>query len=364
MAVSVDNETADELLDAEWKRVLQTDEDTFVDDQQVREQLREVLNASQLTYKYILVTNVLAKATNPDIDYRAMQAQWEDDGAYNARSLGHDVLVEWEKANGERLGGSNEPFLNKPARYPSFSMENSHRSKDAHRRLYELLSRLEEKTNAGDIDPVDVLRQTLFEISQLPKQTIDFVGVSSAPYDTVDSVVSGYLETSGGGERLAAVTAGAMRAYYEHAGGDNVIIEAEHANVPDEFSEAAGDVEITRDGELIEAIEVKDKPSERSDIQHAITKGRANELDQYLYLVGNGWRSETERENALADMEAADIEIVLLYPDEILSLLKFVGDGGRSMFVKEVADVLDEMRAETENKDDWDEATSRFNISE
>ncbi|PSP39595.1 hypothetical protein BRC71_01325 [Halobacteriales archaeon QH_7_65_31] len=363
MAVSVDNEAADELLNAEWNRILQSEEDIFIDDQQIREQLRGVLNSSQLTYKYILVTNVLAKATNPDINYRAMQAQWEDDGAYNARSLGHDVLVEWEKANGERLGGSNEPFLNNPARNPSFSMDNSYRSNDAHRRLYKLLTRLEQKVNAGDIDSVDVLRQTLFEISQLPSQTIDFIGVSSAPYDTVDSVVSDYLETSGGGERLAAVTAGAMRAYYEHAGDGNVTVEAEHANVPDEFSEAAGDVEVTREGELIEAIEVKDKPSERSDIQHAITKGRANKLDQYLYLVGNGWQSETEYENALADMEAADIEIILLYPDEILSLLKFIGDDGRRILVKEVADVLDEMRAEAENKDDWDEATNRLDIS-
>ncbi|WP_276282657.1 restriction endonuclease, SacI family [Halorussus caseinilyticus] len=167
LAESVDNSEAKELLNQEWNRVLNNDQNTYVEDGFVRQKIGEVLNASQLTYKYILTTNILAKAVNPRIHYRAMQAQWDHPGAYNARSLGHDVLVEWEKDHGERLGGSNEPFLNKPARYPNFSMENPHRSEKAHSRLYELLEQLQEKTESGEIEPVDILRQTLSEIEEL-----------------------------------------------------------------------------------------------------------------------------------------------------------------------------------------------------
>lgn len=283
---TVDNSEAETILSREWNRILNDNEHDYLNEETIAQSIGEVLNASQLTYKYILVTNIIGKVVNPDIHYRSMQAQWDHSGAYNARSLGHQVLVEWEKEHGERLGGSNEPFLNKPARYPDFSMENSFRSETAHRRLYNLLERLEEKTESGEVTPIDILRHTLYEISQLEPQTVDFVAPSDTPYRELRNRVEEYIEESGGGERLAAVTAGAMKAYYSYTNGENWIVEAEHANVPDEFSKTAGDVEVFRDDELVRAIEVKDKFSERSDIQHAITKARENELVEYLYVVG------------------------------------------------------------------------------
>lgn len=365
MSASVNNDRADELLRTKWHDVIADEKSRYVDDDEICQSIHEVLNDSQLTYKYILVTNVIAKATNPEIHYRSMQAQWgeEDDveGAYNARSLGHTVLVEWEKEHGERLGGSNEPFLNKPARYPSFSMDNSYRSEAAHRRLYELLQRLEEKTEGGEVDPVNVLQQTLYEISNLDPQTVDFESPSSAPYRKLASKVQQFTEKSGGGERLAAVAAGVMRAYYFHAStGDGYEIEAEHANVPDEFSDAAGDVEVKRDGKLVRAMEVKDKPSERSDIQHAITKARENELGEYLYLVGAGWSNESEHRSGVSEIEEAPIEVILLYPEEIIQYLKLVGDEGRVMFIEQVGEFLNAMRAEEENKEGWKEVAEEF----
>lgn len=354
LSESVDNADAQRTLDREWNRVLNNDKHDYLDDPEAAQKIREVLNASQLTYKYILVTNILAKAVNPDIHYRAMQAQWDSPGAYNARSLGHDVLVEWEKDHGERLGGSNEPFLNKPARYPSFSMENSYRSEDAHTRLYDLLDRLEEKTESSEIDPVDVLRHTLYEISQLSPNTLDYdPPASDVPYADLHQLVSQYIESSGGGERLASVTAGVMKAYYGHTDGEEWEVEAENANVPDEFSKAAGDVEVFREAELVRAIEVKDKPAERSDIQHAIKKARENELSEYLFVVGQGWRNDDERRGALGEIDNTDVELILVNPADLLGMLKFVEDAGRRQFVEVVGEFLNGMRADEINKEDW-----------
>jgi hypothetical protein len=223
---SIDHDEAGNILNREWNRILNDDEHDYLNDEGLVRKISEVLHGSQLTYKYILVTNVLAKAVNSRIHYRAMQAQSDLSGAYNARSLGHQVLVGWEKDHGERLGGSNEPFLNKPARFPEFSLENAHRSASDHRRLYELLNGLEEKADSGDIDPMDVLRQTLHEISQLEPQTVDFESPSDAPFRELHKLIEDYLGESGGGERLAAVTAGVTMAYYTHAGGDEWAVEA------------------------------------------------------------------------------------------------------------------------------------------
>jgi hypothetical protein len=55
----------------------------------------------------------------------SLQAGADVDGAYDARSLCHSVLVPLERQLLNRsLGGSNEPFLNKPARFPTVSSSN------------------------------------------------------------------------------------------------------------------------------------------------------------------------------------------------------------------------------------------------
>lgn len=351
MSVNVDDQKAEQVLQTEWNNVQSSEETQYVD-AHIARKIREVFNASQLTYKYILFTNILAKAVNPNIHYRSMQAGSDLTGAYNARSLGHKVVVEWEKENGERLGGSNEPFLNKPARAPEFSLENAARSQSAQKRLYNLLESLEDKTNSGDVDPVNILRQALYEFLQLEPQTVDYEDPSDVPFRDLEPLVKQYISTSGGGERLAAVTAGVYRTYYSQAG-DGWTIDAEHANTADKFSKSAGDVEVFRENTLIRAAEVKDKPAERSDIQHAITKARESELGEYLFVLGAGWQSQNEKQAAINDIENAPIELILIYPDELLSMLKFVGDAGRVEFTRVVGEYLNDMRATSTNKDDW-----------
>ncbi|WP_158598830.1 restriction endonuclease, SacI family [Haloarcula sp. Atlit-47R] len=353
MTVNIDLDAAQDLLEREWERIQSSDKSRYIDDNLVVQKIREVFHANQLTYKYILFTNILAKATNPAIHYRAMQAKSGLDGAYNARSLGHQVIVDWEKSHGERLGGSNEPFLNKPARDPEFALENAARSQSAQERLYNLLERLERKTNAGELDPVNVLREALLAFSELEPQTLDFESVSEVPYDQLHQKLESYLETTGGGERLAAVTAGTMTAHYNMAAPGEFTVKAEHANVPDEFSDDAGDVEIYRSDELVQAFEVKDKPTERSDIQHCHTKAQENELEEYHYLVGDGFKAG-ERVPALQEAQDGPVELILVYPSDLFSVLKFVGDEGRSTFLDAVGEFLNDMRAKEQNKRDFD----------
>ncbi len=359
---SVDKNQAAVLLEDKWNLVQDSNESEYIQDDFIRMKINEVLNASQLTYKYILFTNILAKAVNPGIHYRSMQAKSNLDGAYNARSLGHKVVVPWEKEHGERLGGSNEPFLNKPALDPEFDISNAARSVAAQERLYNLLDRLESMANSGEVDAVDVLCQLLYEYSRLESRTLEFSAVSDVPVRTLVSQVREYVQESGGGERLAAVTGGVMQAYYTHVYPDGPwIVNAEHANAPDNQSNSAGDVEIFYDEELDRAVEVKDKPTEPSDVRHAIKKARENELSEYLYVVGAGFRGESESE-VLSIVENAPVEVVLLEPTNIISLLRFVGDDGRREFIKATTEFLNQMRATQSNKDAFGTLVSSFSI--
>lgn len=351
---TVDTEEASRILSREWKQVESEERTEYVHDDHIRDTIREVLEDSQKTFRYILVNATLSKATNPNVHYRALQAGSSLDGAFDARSVAHEALVPWEKGHGERLGGSPEPFVNNPARHPEVSTDNRARSRQKQERLTTLLQRMEDKTESGEVDPRDVLRQTLQSISELEPKTVDFESPPDAPYDEVAALVREYLQTAGSGERLPAVVAGIVQAYYEHAGEGDWEVDAEHANVSDEFSNAAGDVEIFYDGELHKAMEVKDKPVTHSSVQHAIAKARSNELSEYVFVVGQGFE-RGEEQTAREEAESAPIELLFTTPDELLGVLKLVDDAERRFFLEAVGEFLNDMRADQDNKNAYTE---------
>ncbi|MBW4660785.1 MAG: restriction endonuclease, SacI family [Drouetiella hepatica Uher 2000/2452] len=83
-------------------------------------EIRTIIQGKHLTFRYILVTALLGKATNSSINALTLQAGANVEGAYDARSLCHGVVVPLERQLlNSSLGGSNEPFLNKPARFPT-----------------------------------------------------------------------------------------------------------------------------------------------------------------------------------------------------------------------------------------------------
>lgn len=346
---NVSSKEASKILNREWKHVQSDDETEYVDDYLIRNKIKQVLIDSNKTYRYILVNAALSKATNPNIHYCALQAGSSLNGAYDARSVAHDALVPWEKGHGERLGGSPEPFVNNPVRHPEVDTSNRAQSSNKQERLYNLLQRMQEQVENSELDPINVLRQTLQAVSELEPKTVDFESPSDAPYDVIEAKIKDYLQNSGNGERLPAVVAGIMQSYYEHTGDGDWEVDCEHANVSDEFSKAAGDVEIFYDGELHKAMEVKDKPATQSSVQHAIEKGRKNELGEYLYVLGAGFKSG-EESAARKEAEDAPIESIFVTPDELINTLKLVDDVERVFFLEAVGEFLNDMRANQSNK--------------
>jgi len=355
VTVSLDLNQTDETLRQEWKQVLRDDEHDYLDDASLRQQIRETLRDERygvMTFKYIILSNILTKAVHPEAHYRAMQTESKLIESFSSRTVAEQVVVDWEQENGQRLGGSNEPGTSKPFRWPEVSEEMQVMRDDVRDRLYELLEELEQRTDRGEIDPVDVLRYTLYEISQLETQTVDYASPSAVPYRELEPYLFEYLQTSGGGERLAAVAAGIVKAAYFHAGDGEWEVNAEHVNIPDEQSDAAGDIEVFEHGELNHAYEVKDKPVAKNDIVHAVEKAQTNELGEYLYLVGAGFKNG-EQESATRAAAEAPIEMILVDPSEMIVRLKFTGKEGRTKFIDYVGELLNEMRATEQNKRDW-----------
>lgn len=108
-------------------------EKAFQEAEQVNDAMAEfitsALNHRHKTYKYVLVTALLAKSANEAVYMLSMQKGGSTPAHYDARSLCHKVIVPFEKLSMPGcLENSNEPFCNKPARYVELSKDNAVRS--------------------------------------------------------------------------------------------------------------------------------------------------------------------------------------------------------------------------------------------
>jgi hypothetical protein len=368
MAARIDYDDADDLLRRTWREVNDSDQSEYIDDYLIRQKIKEeVANETYgtKTFRYMLVTNVLAKAVNNDAHYLALKAKSDLAGSFNSGGLATEIVTDWEKDHGQRLGGSNEPRTNKPYFDQMKVAEDYDASQQgAYDTLRNILLKLQEETESGDLDPMDVLRQTLYEISCLDPKTVEYANPPNVPFHQLESAIREYLQKSNLGERLAAVTAGVIDAQYFFANKDDVVIKAEHVNVPDANSNAAGDIEVFRTGdeeELLRAVEVKDKPAKKSDIQHSIAAARRHELSEYLFVTGKGFPSEEERRRAFQASEEAPIELLILDDKDLISNLMFLGRAGRRRFREAVGEYLNEMRAQQDSKSDWKQLMESLN---
>lgn len=368
MSKEIDYDDAEQLLRETWREVTDSDESSYVDQYVLKQGLRQVISADKYgtrTFKYILLTNVLAKAVNPEVNALALKDSSELKGSFNSGGLATDVVTDWEKDNGERLGGSNEPRTNSVYyRQAELNTDYEVRNDDLYQTMIRVLSELEEQTASGDLDPMDMLRQTLYEVSRLEPTTVSYTNPPDVSYLELEEIVREYLTESSTGERLAAVTAGVLDAQYFFADRDEVYIKVEHVNVADENSNAAGDVEVFEtdaEEDHLLAAEVKDKPATKTDIQHSIAAGREHELDEYLFIAGQGFRSDDEYERALDAIEDAEIELVLLTPEDLYSSLKFQRRAGRRRFRESVGEFLNDMRAQEDSKNSWKELIESLN---
>lgn len=283
MSVIVNSTQAEKILKAAIDDVVNHG---WLPQSQQSELIGEVILGSHLTYRYILTTGILAKATNPECDPLALQAGASSNGAYDARSLCHHVLVPMERELlGGRLGNSNEPFLNKPARYQELSIYNPvRRGNDAHllQLSIKILSGLQSSINAGSC-----LKDCIYFIFQRPSRDLfSYIEVGEeSPQSMLIKFAHLLISNSHEGETCALLTG----ATYTMIGLNKNLpyeVKVHKVNQAGSSSREILDIDVYLNGRVEHTVEVKDKYYTPEDVQHAVSKAVSSGCRTLVFAAG------------------------------------------------------------------------------
>jgi hypothetical protein len=252
--------------------------------------IADVMLGSHLTYRYILFTNLLAKATNGAANGLALQAGADLEGAFDSRSLCHKVVVDFDRDPNQlagKLGRSNEPYLNKPARYTALTTDNAVRrgyDRSILEKCIDILrgvkSQAEARAALEDAVHFTMQRQSL--VAEVAELTGD-----ATLHNVLTKFAAATVAQSCEGESAAIITGLAL--YIMGRGhGKNFDIRVHPVNQAGSSSREVLDIDVypNLSNALAYAAEVKDKVFTYNDVEHAATKTAAAGLGAFFFVCG------------------------------------------------------------------------------
>ena len=315
--------------------------------------IEEIVTGSHLTYRYILVTALLAKATDKGVNPLSLQAGATLKGAYDARSLCHKVIVPHEpELLGNALGGSNEPYLNKPARFPQISLDNAVRAgKDQRtlRNLYNLLRRITDsgqaRTALQDALYFAVRRQRA-DVAAIKETVGELRGGRNAIRDFIEAFNSKSIH----GE-TAVLTVGTLFWAMGLEKGCEWNVKVHPTNEAGSSSNEISDVDVREGDRLVFTAEVKDKPFIMRDVMHAISKVKAAGLPCLHFIKGPRAEQTDGSDEELTQAAANEgVELVVLELDQMADTIVAFAPQGLTLqeFAERLSSFAESARAKAD----------------
>lgn len=251
--------------------------------------LSRVILGDHKTYRYILVTNLLAKAVLRRANALSLQSGAPIRGAFNGRTLCHKVVVPFEREHlANALGGSNEPYLNKPARYTHLTKDNAVQDGDA-RETLETMLKIARMVNAGGSELARKCLSACFALLEKTianNQLLSTVKTIMTP-DLIDiyAYITRFVKESFEGETCVAVVGAVEKQFYSCLKGE-YRVEVHKVNESGASSKEVGDIDVYEDDKCFYSIEVKDKAFTVYDVEHAFNKMIAAHVKRGSFVYG------------------------------------------------------------------------------
>lgn len=315
--------------------------------------IKTILQGNHKTYNYILVNGLLAKATNENINALALQAGAPIKGAFDARSLCHHVLVPFERDFlRNALGGSNEPFLNKPARFTHLSNTNAvRRGKD--KETLELLIGIFNSIHTSQealkylACALEFLKEKIEQSNLLQDRSIKYSPTLVEIYEFIFR----FLDKAFEGE-TSAIVVGALEKIYHSRFSKNFKVVAHKTNQSGSSSKEVGDIDIFIEDRFYYAIEVKDKKFTSYDLEHAFKKIQKQGGIKGQFIYGpNATFNENSLETRISLFEKEGFMVLFqdIYTYARTMIFK-IDLNGKQEFIDAITETVIEINAKDELK--------------
>lgn len=224
----------------------------------IKETIQRSVNSKIKTYRYVLPTQLLAKAADHALDCRSIQAGSGLTKSFDARTICHKVVVPFDRDHHGVLGRSPEPYVNNSLRIPAIVPAHRDAQKDPQGfdGLCTVLDFAQE--NPGWV--VELLDAVLLEISSRLQETrLSYPVPNRISLLQAIGLLTEYLGEKSGGVRLQAVAV----ALFEIIGKRLQLFEtvrSSKTNAADASTGSVADLEcLNEEGDILLGVEVKDR---------------------------------------------------------------------------------------------------------
>jgi hypothetical protein len=345
-------------LDLLWNKVQvevgSVDHSTSIDNE-IIEAIRRIINCSIKSYRYVPLTQLLAKSVDRTLDCRSIQKEYGGKGAFDARTLAHSVIVEFDRANDNVLGGSPEPYVNNPLRIAGIlpRFRSAQKNKSGFDDLCTLLEYAER-------NPLKIESLILVTLDTIWDRLQDVVFTYPVPgrisIDDCLSLIQGFLMERTGGVRLEAMSV----ALFETIGSVLKLfskVRSSQVNASDVSTGIAADIEcLDNEGNVALAVEAKDRTLVLRHISDKMPAIRAKGIGELLFLIQGG----IVEEDQLYVADVIEREFVSGQNIYVLELSEFLktclvlfGEDGRRQLLAAVGESLDKRKVDLRHRQAW-----------
>ena len=312
------------------------------------EQIEYIILSDHLTFRYMLLTALLAKVVDAKIHMRAVQAGADLQQAYDARSLCHKVIVPFEKTTLKgRLGNSNEPYLNKPARCETIERTNPVRGGKDRELLENLYTLLESLNSQNEKVCKEALVFAMRAIMKRPVRSSENVKLPplAISSDVIFSVLSNFLKESYDGEAAVAILGAIFHQFYPN---EKTVIHP--VNEAGSSSNEIGDIDIVFSDKRIYAVEVKDKIFTATDVDHAVGKALENSVNKAIFAYSyNAMDSAVDFKTLISQWKVKGVDLSFVQIPVLLEqIIALQATVEYNSFCQDVLQNLYDMRAKDE----------------
>lgn len=352
----LDIEIANKIIISAWTDIQKLssekiNEISFIEEAELKERIKRLTNSETKSYRYAILTQVLAKATNPSINCLSIQAKAGFIGAFDARSFCKNTVVKFERKYLENiLGSSGDPYVSKPLRHEAITLDiiGYIRDKQGWKDLYETLVKVETTNNAEFT--LKVLKQLLLEIRmQLISEPLRQPTIPPIGMEQLREILIDYLSRPSEGIRPQAIVYALFLTFNEKTKAFETITTAK-ATTADTLAKRIADIECRdSNGDLKLAIAVTDNLNV-DKLETELEKASKNDIRNFL-LIGHRIRDERDFEKIVKKFDM-DIAISSLL-GFISTMTVVLNNEMRQKLVVKIYEVLYELEYRKHLKE-WD----------